>query len=167
MNTKTYQANKESLKTAFFKAIAIGVAASSFVILMNDNQYGLTPAKGVLFSVLGILFFMLSFFNDSSMRTYQIKATSTGIIRSSYKGCFHYEIKWDDIELIIIGKVLDRYNKWDIWFEGVEINHKSEMGYPDKTVYKLEHLVDADDFKNTLIEICKEKDVAVNDIREK
>lgn len=168
MNNKTYQSNKEALKSALIKAFVVGVSVAGFILLMNGDKSGYSViSKSIIFGVLFIIFFMMSFLNNSSMRTFQIRATETGISRTNYKGCFDYEIKWADIDLMIFGEVLDRYNRWDVWFEGLELRHKSEMGSPDKSVYKLEHITNADDFINELVEICHSKDIQVNDIRKK
>ncbi len=166
MTHKTYVAGKEAIKKALIKAGAIGIAAGGFVVLANSNKSGYTRmTEIVIFTVISILFFAISFFTDSGMRSYEVRTTEVGLSRTNFKGCFDYEIKWTDIELILFGQVLDRYNRWDVWFEGIEIRHKSEFGSPDKSVYKLEHIINAEAFMVDVKEMCALHNIQFSDVR--
>ena len=166
MTAVTYKASYESVKNACIKGTIIGTLIGWLITAMQYSEgVQSTLGLGITFGLTAIFFGLVFFFADSSIRNYELKISEDGISRMNYKGTFNYQLKWAEIDLIVIGEVMENYNRWESWFQGMEIHNHSDNGYAYKTIYKLEHIENKEDYIKALIELCESKGIQYNDIR--
>lgn len=83
----------------------------------------------------------------------------------SFKGTFNYQLKWEEIDLVVIGEVMENYHRWESCFQGMEIHNHSDNGYAYKTIYKLEHIENNEAYIKALTKVCESKGIQYSDIR--
>jgi len=160
MNERVYCPEKREILKSLF--INLSIVFAIIMIVLGKHLSSLDQTI-IILSVLFFLLFLTALLTSSpTLRVTKIILDQDSIIIESYFGLDRYEIKWNEIELAILGDVeikSGRYNRIVFGFEfrGSKITHK----------FKISHIKLKSQLIIDILNYCHNNNIDFKDLRKK
>lgn len=161
MQKKYYCTTKKSFYTGLIQASIISLLLSFLIVgfIVGSFTYNI-----LFYIALFLCIFLISAFTLSPVSGYYTSIDDEAIVISSFKNVHSKMFLWDDIRAVSVGKVYNKYSRYNNSYYGVELLASNEFKNLTST-YKLSHLDNHDDLMDEIMALCALKDIKHIDLR--